>query len=176
MSSIVRTLRRERGLTLEQLGSLTGLTRSYLSKVERELSTPSISAAMKIADALGVDVGRLFAAESERSTLVLDRAPDESGAARPRTALRPLASTMLGKTMSPFVLRPSADRARHQPTHDGQEFLFVHTGSIELSYDGEAHELSAGDSAYFDATRVHRIRSTSTPPATVVIVAASDLR
>ena len=77
MASLVRALRREQGLTLTQLGELTGLTKSYLSKIERELSTPSISVALKIAKALEVDVSRLFVGEAGRSTISIDRSSDQ---------------------------------------------------------------------------------------------------
>ena len=47
-------------MTLEDLARDSGLTRSYLSKVERGISTPSIESALNIAKALGVTVERLF--------------------------------------------------------------------------------------------------------------------
>ncbi|WP_190814556.1 helix-turn-helix domain-containing protein [Saccharopolyspora pogona] len=169
MASLVRALRRERGLTLEELGGLTGLTKSYLSKVERELSTPSIAVALKIAEALDVDVSRLFVGETGRSAITIDRIGDRQAGAR----LQPLGADMLGKVMSPFVLRPTAEFVKHEPTHTGQEFIFVHSGTIELHYDGEEFELETGESAYLDATRAHRLRSTSESEAQVVIVATA---
>lgn len=53
MSALLRAVRQQRGMTLEELAEATGLTKSYLSKVERQRSTPSIAVAMKLARALG---------------------------------------------------------------------------------------------------------------------------
>lgn len=53
------------GVTLETLAEKTGLTKSYLSKVERGLNTPSIAAALKLAKALNVQVEELFSEESD---------------------------------------------------------------------------------------------------------------
>ena len=55
----LRTLRRQQSLSLEQLGERTGLTKSYLSKLERGLSEPSISTVLRLAEAYGVGVSQL---------------------------------------------------------------------------------------------------------------------
>ena len=69
MTALLRAVRRQRGLTLESLAEQTGLTKSYLSKIERRQSTPSIAVALKVARALDVDVAQLFSDEAadERS-------------------------------------------------------------------------------------------------------------
>ncbi|MGE8637499.1 MAG: helix-turn-helix domain-containing protein, partial [Achromobacter sp.] len=55
----LRTLRRQQTLSLEQLAQRTGLTKSYLSKLERGLSEPSISTVLRLAEAYGVGVSQL---------------------------------------------------------------------------------------------------------------------
>lgn len=62
MSTRLKLLRQQHGLSLEQLAQRSGLTKSYVSKVERGLSTPSIASALKLARALAVDVAQLSAA------------------------------------------------------------------------------------------------------------------
>src|SRR5471030_584182 len=56
----LKILRKKLGITLESLAASSGMTKSYLSKVERGLNTPSIAAALKIAKALNVNVEYLF--------------------------------------------------------------------------------------------------------------------
>lgn len=169
MSSLVRALRRERGLTLEELGERTGLTKSYLSKIERERSTPSVAVAMRIAQALDVDVSRLFTADPHESRVVVDRATDQWDDER----FHAVGTDMLGKIMSPFLSKPSREFVVHKPSHEGQEFIFVHRGTVELQYEDTTLILGEGDTAYLDATRTHRMRRTSDDPAFVVIVAAT---
>jgi transcriptional regulator with XRE-family HTH domain len=168
MTALLRAVRRQRGLTLEQLAAQTGLTKSYLSKIERRQSTPSIAVALKVARALEVDVGRLFSDEAAEEKITVDRAAGADG-----QRYRVLASALLGKSMSPFVVRPTANAADNpHAEHTGQEFLFVHTGRIELDYGDQTLELGAGDSAYFDAAVSHQLRAVGAEPAEVVVIAS----
>lgn len=172
MTALLRAVRRQRGLTLETLAEQTGLTKSYLSKVERRQSTPSIAVALKVARALDVDVAQLFSDEETGEEIAVDRAADREGADR----YVALAAGVLGKSMSPFVVRPADSTAGGpRPVHAGQEFVFVHAGTVELEYGDQTVTLAAGDSAYFDASVSHRFRAAGAARAEVVVVAADDL-
>lgn len=177
MTALLRTVRKQRGLTLEGLAERTGLTKSYLSKIERSRSTPSIAVAMKVAQALDVDVAQLFSDRGDEDKIAVDRAADRSESPQRYQAV---ASGLLGKTMSPFVVIPPGatpgDAHPQHALHDGQEFLFVHAGTIELEYGEATWTLTAGDSAYFDASISHRIRSVGPELAEVVVVAESTPR
>jgi mannose-6-phosphate isomerase-like protein (cupin superfamily) len=154
-------------MTLDELASATGLTKSYLSKVERGHSVPSIAAALKVAQALEVDVAQLFSDDPEISTLTIERAGEHSGDRH-----HAIAAGMLGKAMSPFVVRPGRQFSTHpHPSHPGQEFIFVHAGAVELNHDGSTVRLDVGDCAYFDATAPHKLRQLGSEPAEVIVVA-----
>jgi transcriptional regulator with XRE-family HTH domain len=171
MTALLRAVRRQRGLTLEALAQQTGLTKSYLSKIERGRSTPSIAVALKVAKALDVDVGRLFSEDAAQEKITVERATGSAGGERYRV----LASSLLGKTMSPFVVRPTEQQADDpHPTHAGQEFMFVHAGTIEFDYGDRTFTLEAGDSAYFDASVSHKIRAVGVARAEVVVVAHAE--
>ncbi|MEB3984126.1 XRE family transcriptional regulator [Mycobacterium sp. 663a-19] len=173
MTALLRAVRRQRGLTLDQLAGQTGLTKSYLSKIERRQSTPSIAVALKVARALDVDVGRLFSDEAAEEKITVDRAAGGADGERYRV----LASALLGKSMSPFVVRPTSRGADDpHPEHSGQEFVFVHAGRVELDYGDETIALGAGDSAYFDASVSHKIRAVGDERAEVVVVAQTAPR
>jgi transcriptional regulator with XRE-family HTH domain len=172
VTALLRAVRRQRGLTLEQLAAQTGLTKSYLSKIERRRSTPSIAVALKVARALDADVGRLFSDEAAEEKITVDRA---AGADDQR--YRVLASSLLGKSMSPFVVRPTDSVTDDpHPEHAGQEFVFVHAGRVELDYGDQTITLAAGDSAYFDASVSHKIRAVGDERADVVVVAQTEPR
>lgn len=170
MTALLRAVRKQRGLTLEALAQQTGLTKSYLSKIERRRSTPSIAVALKVAKALDVDVGRLFSEEAAHEKITVERAANAQGG-----RYRVLASSLLGKSMSPFVVRPTEQPADDpHPEHTGQEFLFVHAGTVELDYGDQTFTLGPGDSAYFDASIGHQVRAVGAEPAEVVVVATRD--
>ena len=166
MTALLRAVRQQRGLTLEALARQTGLTKSYLSKIERGQNTPSIAVALKVARALDVDVGRLFSDEAADEKITVDRAGSAAG------RYRALASALLGKSMSPFVVRPTGEPSDDPHTeHAGQEFVFVHAGTVELEYADRTITLGTGDSAYFDASLPHKIRGVGRRRAEVVVVA-----
>ena len=75
MTVRLKPLRKDRGWTLEVLAERTGLTKSYLSKVERGLSVPSIAVAMKLAGALGVPADTENMAMGERPIKLAEGTP-----------------------------------------------------------------------------------------------------
>jgi transcriptional regulator with XRE-family HTH domain len=168
MTGLLRAVRKQRGLTLAILAEQTGLTKSYLSKIERRQSTPSIAVALKVARALEVDVARLFSDKTADEEIVVDRADDRRGNAG---HYRLLAPNVLGKAMSPFVIRPPDGADDPIPAHPGQEFVFVHSGTVELEYGGHVVILAAGDSAYFDASVSYHLRAVDAACTEVVVVA-----
>lgn len=107
MTALLRTVRTQRGLTLDAVAEKTGLTKSYLSKIERGRSVPSIAVALKISQALGVDVSLLFSDPTADNRVAVSRAGDvteNSG-----LGYRAIAAGLVGKVMSPFLLRPEFD-------------------------------------------------------------------
>ena len=172
MAALLRAVRTQHGMTLDDLAAATGLTKSYLSKVERGQSTPSIAAALKIARALDVDVAQLFSDDATATAITVERAVTASPDRH-----HPVAAAMLGKAMSPFVVRPGRQFTSHaHPSHPGQEFLFVHAGQAELSYRGETLTLAEGDCAYIDATVPHKLRQSGDAPTVVIVVAYDEPR
>ena len=69
----IRAIRRERGLTLEEVASKSGLTRSWLSKVENFRVTPSLPALSQIAQVLGIPVAELVRGLDETPPLIVVR-------------------------------------------------------------------------------------------------------
>lgn len=178
-TATVRMLRRERAWTLEALADRAGMTKSYLSKVERGHSTPSIAVAMKLAGALGVDVAELFGDPDGTSPVEISRATGRD----PGTAAAPpggstylgLATRIAGKQMMPFVLYPPATSTPCTfKDHDGDEFVVVLSGEVELRFPDRVERLSVGDSAYFRGGVAHYLRSVGADPAEVLAVIATS--
>jgi transcriptional regulator with XRE-family HTH domain len=166
MSALLRAVRQQRGMTLEELAAETDLTKSYLSKIERQHSTPSIAVAMRLAQALDVDVAQLFSEDPSATTLSVDRA-DERSANR----YHAVAAAMLGKSMSPFLVRPTLKFAEHpHPAHAGQELVFVHAGTVELRYEDRLVALAVGDCAYFDSSLPHQLRQRGSTRSEVLVI------
>ncbi|WP_405496090.1 helix-turn-helix domain-containing protein [Nocardia sp. NBC_00511] len=170
MAAFLRSHRRRAGLSLDGLAERTGLTKSYLSKIERGLSTPSIAVAIKIAHVLETDVSQLFSDQPDSSMLAIARAADHPEQDDIAAQYHPIATRIVGKAMQPFIVRPSPESGPADREHSGDEFVFVHSGTVEMSLPGSVITLEKGDSLYFDAGTPHRLRSISPERAEVVIV------
>ena len=176
----IRQLRRARELTLADLADATGLSLSFLSKIERGASKPSLTSLQEIAAALGVSVGWFFdddgpAPTSERPFIV-------RAGRRKRLTYSAMAGTdYLG--FEDHLLSASLDgdlalgQSRYAPggstgddmqVHEGEEAGLVVEGTIELTIDGTRFLLEPGDSFSFAGHLPHRYENTSDTDTVVV--------
>ncbi|QDT17013.1 helix-turn-helix domain-containing protein [Alienimonas californiensis] len=172
----IRSRRLDRRLTLEEVASRTGQTRSWLSKVENFRITPSLPALAEIAAALDVPLSELFDGLEERPALVVVRQDERKRIDRDQaegnaSVYESLAHKRAARSMDPFLVTLPPGTAQEEALpHPGEEFLFVQTGTVRFEYDGETFQLSAGDSLYFDANHPHRIVNPSKDQAVVLCV------
>jgi transcriptional regulator with XRE-family HTH domain len=168
-------LRRQRKVTLERMAETSGLTKSYLSKVERGLSVPSISTAMKIAESLDLSVGQLLGESQYEGAISIVRSNERRSFMRGGSSAgynyEMLAPGKQFKTMEPYIMRPPAKfETERRFNHGGQEIIFVLSGAIEVEYGSSLHALEKGDCAYFDAHVPHRSRSLNNKIAEALVV------
>jgi mannose-6-phosphate isomerase-like protein (cupin superfamily) len=169
-------------MTLEEVASGTGLTRSWLSKVENFRVTPSLPALAKIASTLHMSLSDLVKGLDDKPTLVVVRKSERKTVARNRsksnkTVYESLAHKRADRSMDPFLLTVPPGAARKAALgHEGEEFLLVQSGEIDFEYGGERHSLREGDSLYFDGNVPHRIINDSKRVATVLCVFSEPLQ
>ena len=181
ISKNIQTLRKKTKMTLEQLANQTGLTKSYLSKIERSKKAPPYSTISKIAAALGVDATFIlsenlvnledprmsFTRSHERKAI--ERMGSLSEDALYRYTYEAIAFDKPGKNMEPFVLEPAFNQ-EVMFQHEGEEFIFVLEGKHEFTYDGRKYIMEKGDSVYFDAGAPHSGRSLGKRKAKILLV------
>lgn len=174
MTAFLRSHRRRAGLTLEALASSTGLTKSYLSKVERGLSTPSIAVALKIARSLNTDVGQLFSEDPDETVMTVERHDERAqvseDASTGAAVYDAMATRMVRKSMQPFIVHPTTEAGSEYMEHPGEEFIFVQAGVVEVTIPNQVITLDQGDSMYFDSNTPHRVRSVSADRAVLLAV------
>lgn len=172
MSVKLKLIRIQSGLTLEVLAQASGLTKSYVSKLERGASTPSVVAALRLSKALGVQVEEIFGAETARESISISKAQ----ARAPLSAGVPqiVSGALPDHKMTAFVLQPAEAHARKRPMshHEGEEILYVINGKVAFEIDGRVEMLSAGDSVHFDSRIPHKIQSDGDAAAQVLIIIA----
>lgn len=177
MSIRIKIIRHQLGLSLEQLAEATSLTKSYLSKVERGLSNPSISASLKLAAALNVDVTDLFESPLQDDLVCLIKKGEGLHIAAPSVSERSidvLADSMTDKQMQPFILTPACEFSDGplMHSHAGDEYLNVLSGEIEVKFPDRIECLRQGDSLYFKAGVPHQIRRLTDESTSVLVVVA----
>ena len=155
----LHALRLQRGLKLTELGDATGLSHSFLSQVENSLTYPSVSTLWDIADALDATPAELLVGVGRA------RSRSSFGAARAGSSPPPTSSRTRSYVLisSAHHLKTAAVRGRFDVTstmsHDGEEFLCVIAGALEITIDETSFTLEAGDSIVFDSSRPHRYRT-----------------
>ncbi|MEM9434141.1 MAG: XRE family transcriptional regulator [Pseudomonadota bacterium] len=173
----VRELRKARSWTLEKAAQQAGLARSTLSKIENDQMSPTFELMRKLAEGLGIDVPQLFTpSQSSQSGGRMDVTRMGDGQAHLTSTYdhELLNTNLVRKAMLPYRAHI---RARNFEDfdgwvrHDGEEFLYVLTGSIHLFTEFyEPVHMVRGDSAYYDAAMGHNVVSTSAEDALILWV------
>lgn len=174
----IRFMRQQRGMTLDQLAETAGLTKSYLSKIERGISVPSIATALKVAGSFGVSVGQLLGEEQSNESLCVVRRNKRKPFMRHGSTsgynYEMVAAPKRFKTMEPFIMRPPFEFETDQFfEHVGEEFIFVLSGTIQFELPNRRIVLKAGDAIYFDSHLPHRSRSLGRKAAETLVVVTS---
>jgi transcriptional regulator with XRE-family HTH domain len=173
----VRSLRKSHDWTLEQAAQKVGLARSTLSKIENGQMSPTYAALKKLAKGLEISVPQLFTApQSERARGRMSVTQSGHGTQYITTTYE---HELLGDSLSCKQMLPYRTRIRARSMeefdgwvrHDGEEFLYVLTGIVQLYTEFyEPVEMRRGDSAYYDATMGHNVISLSGEDATILWV------
>ncbi len=153
----VRRLRRDAGRTLEAVARSTGVSVSQLSTFERTSQGLSFTALHRVASLLGTTIASLSGQESEegRESLIRDGKWPTWPTTSSGVAVQVLAKGRNQMECNRFQLAPGAS-SEGAYQHDGEEFMHVLSGSLEIVLDGDSFfELRAGDSFYFESRRPH---------------------
>lgn len=162
----VRRLRQEQRLTLQQLAEATGLSKPLLSQVENDQVIPPLATLLRIAKALRVSLHHFFQDEGDSEKCILVRAGDRRPQPRraaggdpsaPPYSYHSLAAGKRLRNMEPFLVEFDARDWSEEMlvSHQGEEFLFLLEGELELHYGEQVMTMHAGDSVYYDSTEPH---------------------
>jgi len=182
----LKEIRLSKKMTLEVLAKLTNFTKGYLSQIENSNQPPPIFTLSRISNALGIDVSELFAPTATKvpyQEITIGRHGHhdlQSRRSKPYGYIfEDLAPMKKGKNMEPFFVTVGFGRkidVQKDFRHDGEEFIYVLEGTLELFFKGESFILEKGDSAYFDADKPHSGRSLGKKEAKLLIIMYSYKR
>jgi transcriptional regulator with XRE-family HTH domain len=178
ISDRIREIRRQRGLTMDDLAKKAGFTKSYLSQIENLKREPTIGTLVTIANALGISVFSLIGTDAPAdSGPAIVRAGERKRISLPSSdaddsSLDSVNFRKKDRLMDAYILTSSAGFSEKPRAHEGEELIFVLDGTTEFLYDGKTYVLEAGDCCCFDSARPHQGRSLGNKPSRALIVFA----
>jgi transcriptional regulator with XRE-family HTH domain len=171
----LRSLRKARGLTLPALASAAGITKGYLSKIERSASPPTFSTLQAVTAVLEADLPDLLEVhmrkfDSPNIEVHRPGAGDwQESKGRGGYSYLPLVHHYRNKYLSPFLMKLKPGSTSFFE-HDGEEFLYQLSGIVELEYEGRQHLLKEGASVYLDSRIKHRFHNRTKTVALLLAV------
>jgi transcriptional regulator with XRE-family HTH domain len=166
----IRALRQARHLTLRDVADRAGVTESFLSQVERDVTSPSIATVHRVAQALGLSISQLFAEEAESGRVV--RREDRRRVAYPglRAVDEFLTSNMTGRLqLIMSTIDPGGTAGAEPTTHDSdEEVVVVLSGILDLWVGDEHYVLNEGDAITFPSRLPHWNANNGDHQATVL--------
>ena len=158
----IKALRGAQDMTLAQVCKLTGIDESQLQAYEDGSAVPSIGAVIQLSRVFGSKMaGLLHGGGTVSDSLTICRSGESLAGVQGDTEQSYAYASLTrpgtaGHLMEPFLLSFDPHAKPGVPiTHDGQEFVFVVDGAVELDYDGHSYRLETGDSAYLESTLPH---------------------
>ena len=177
IQEIGNTIKQERlkqGMTLQQLSTATGFSIGYLSQFERGLSQIAIDSLHKITDVLGMEFIDFF------------REEESSPSASPVTRIYDASCDKVSDQIIQYTLSQNAKNFSYLPrlyhlmphigsdenielyAHEGEEFIYVLEGKVEIVYGKNTYQLEAGDSIYYDSIVAHHVHAAKDASARIL--------
>ena len=182
VGSKIKGIRETKNLSVEEVAERSGLSIEQINSIENEQNLPSLGPLIKIARALGVRLGT-FLDDNDGLGPVVCRAADResqstisfsNGAtdARKHMEYHPLAQQKTGRHMEPFIIdiNPSEEHHYQLSDHEGEEFIYVMEGQVELDYGKEKYVLNPGDSIFYDSIVKHHLHGALGKSAKILAV------
>ncbi len=166
-------------MSVDVLAEKTGLDVSFLTTVIEDDVYPSLGPLLKIAKALDVRLGTFLDDQISNDPLVVRRDERQNELSMLRGKDKPVAlkfySLGSGKNdrhMEPFYveLLPESEKSKDLSSHEGEEFIVVYAGRVEVTYGTEVYVLEPGDSIYYNSIVPHYVSCKGAQAASIYAV------
>jgi quercetin dioxygenase-like cupin family protein/DNA-binding XRE family transcriptional regulator len=172
----IRALRQRLKRTLDETATAAGISKPFLSQVERGHATPSITSLVGIALALGVAVQYFVDSPTEARSVCRGEELKFFGFGDSANLFGRLTNLSGGRKLEAILVRmPPGQKSSEVTTPAGEEFLYVMSGQISLSLEGTTFRLRAGDSAHYESKVPHAWANSASEEAVLVWVGTPTL-
>lgn len=177
----IKSLRETKEISIAELAERTGLAEEQINRIENNVDIPSLAPLIKIARALGVRLGTFLDDQDEIGAVVYHKDEEmketisfSNNAMDTRTHMRylSLAKSKSDRHMEPFIVDIEAtnDTEYSLSSHEGEEFIYVMEGVIEVSHGKKNHVIKAGDTIYYDSIVPHHVHGYNGQAAKILAV------
>ncbi len=173
----IHRVRQERGLTIKDLSSRTGIDKAYLERMESGETIPALGQLVRLGRALDMKMGYFISPGVDQLMTVVRK-----NARRPISRFGEtksmehgyfyecLAPEKADRFMEPFIVTLVPTATDEFSTHAGQEFLYVLEGEIKVQVGNSVEFLKPGDAVYYDSDQPHLVRCVGTAVTKVLAV------
>lgn len=176
----VESIRLIKNMSRIELAESSGMTEEMISIIEEGNELPSLAALIKIARPLGVRLGTFLDDTEIHGPVISKKEQLKKGQSfSSKTAgsnaymnFLSLAGDKAGRHMEPFIveIEPAGNYEYIFSSHEGEEFIYVLQGKVELSYGKENYLLDEGDSIYYDSIIKHNLHCSNGETAKILAV------
>lgn len=165
----IKEIRNLKNMTIKELSDKSEVNLELIESIENGKSIPSLSPLTKIAKALEVRIGT-FLDDNLQNGPILNRngevknvvhfSGEEGKTTSSALDFYSLGSGKNDRYMEPFIIDVYTEKEDFElSTHEGEEFIFILEGSVEIKYGKEVYVLNANDSIYYDSIVPHHLHS-----------------
>ncbi|MCL2491237.1 MAG: XRE family transcriptional regulator [Coriobacteriia bacterium] len=171
------TLRESHGLSQEELANRSGCELATIVAIENGSVIPSLAPLIQLTRALGVRLGTILDDDKGLGPVVTTAAALgmkekvanlETGTADAPLDFYSLAEGKITRHMNPFLIDVAPNQHRDLDTHEGEEFIHVMDGLLEIEYGKDTFVLEPGDSIYYDSIVPHQVRCAGDEPTRIL--------
>jgi len=166
----IKGIRESRNLSIDDVAERSGVSIEQIERIESDIQLPSLAPLIKIARALGVRLGTFLDDHTELGPVVnrakninqsVMRFTNDSTIARTHMQYHSLSQDKAGRHMEPFLIDIEASEQNEfkLSSHEGEEFIYILEGSVEIIYGKEKYTLEVGDSIYYDSIVAHHVHT-----------------
>lgn len=158
----LKSLRQQKNLTLRELADATGLSVGFLSNLERDINSPTITSLNKICQALGTNLVNLLHPIEQNRDRVVRKSERQELFASKRSGIRYQLLSGRSGHLKPICIsiEPGGDYVEIPLGHETDEFGIILEGSMEITVGSENYLLEEGDSIYIESYSPHKYRNT----------------
>ena len=176
----IKDFREFRKISREDLALRANLDPGQLELIEEKGVLPSLGHLIRIARAFDVRIGTFLDDQEKIGPAVVRKGEEQAGfsfstkdeKAREHLNFFSLAQAKAGRHMEPFIVEIEASRESDYKlsSHEGEEFIFIMGGQVEVNYGKEVYLLEEGDSIYLDSVVAHNIHAANKQNAKLLAV------